>query len=175
MNIRLHPLGYNAQATLTHATQNHDEFRKAIKSVIETMFCFHEHDYVHCDIRWPNITYDPDTRSYLVFDFENVRHLCCQVNCKKPEHVHSELDTRTCQTPFEDIKHIIFLFSRIKEKEKEVILFKEFDQKYDEYVKFAYQLEQCDLTQQLKKETKKIFWKLHYLLFDGKFLQLIFK
>lgn len=175
--MKLFPVGLNAKETLDQATRNHNEFKKAIKSVIETMFSFHQHNYVHSDIRWPNFTYNPRSGNYLMFDFENICLLCTQVNCKKLDHRHSEFkNIRTCQNPFEDIKHILLLFSRIKQKEKEeeVILCQEFDEQYDEYVRFAYRLEQETLTRQLTNESKDLFWELHTLLFGSKLLNFLF-
>ena len=47
-----------------------DELRAAITAVLTCMKEFHSHGFVHRDLRWPNILYNPTTMEWFVIDFE---------------------------------------------------------------------------------------------------------
>lgn len=70
MIIKTWPVGLSTPAVLEKVKSNIVEFRKAIIHIMEGVMSMNVHGFVHCDVRWNNITYDALNESYLLFDFE---------------------------------------------------------------------------------------------------------
>jgi serine/threonine protein kinase len=104
-HIRIHtkPLGYNFENTRDRISSDINEFRKAILCVMDAALSMHANNFVHRDIRWPNITYDPESDKYLLIDFEQIGRLC-KFNCID----HEENDF--CTPAIYDAAQILKLF-----------------------------------------------------------------
>jgi len=112
---------------------------------MDAALSMHANKYVHRDIRWPNITYDPKSDKYLLIDFEQIGRLC-DSNCDE----HDENDF--CTPAIYDAAFIIRLFN----------LNITYDVQYDEYYKFAANL---DISGNLNKteinRIKNLFWTFY--------------
>ena len=155
---------------MNQLTQNDEEFRKAIKSIMDTILSFHEHDIVHGDIRWANLTYDPNKKEYLIFDFENICNLCSEESCQ--HHMHSELDgVRNCENPFSDIQQFFHLFVYIKENNRNKFMLTNED---DKCARLSYEIKRKIDPNNFKRKAEQLFWELYDSFTKSKFLRLFF-
>jgi len=142
MRVVSTPIGYT-QDELMDRVKDIEEFKKAIICVMDAALSMHANLYVHCDIRWPNIIYDPESNKYLLIDFEQIGRLC-DWDCK--EHYENDY----CTPAIYDAALIIKLFSNFT-----------FFQ-YDEYYTFAKDLnisndfKEADIT-----KIKNLFWTFY--------------
>ncbi len=76
---------------------------------MDAALSMHANDYVHCDIRWPNIIYDPESNKYLLIDFEQIGRRCDR-KCKTDKTIKHGVND-FCTPAIYDAALIIKLFS----------------------------------------------------------------
>ena len=133
------------EATQAKVMLNIDEFCKAIICVMEAALSMHANRFVHRDIRWPNIAYDPNSESYLLLDFEQIGTLCnSDKSCTCPKEEY-------CSPPIYDAASIIRLFSESEFKQLE------------NYANLAKELklDQILKSENQQTEVKKLFWEFY--------------
>jgi len=108
MRVVTTPIGYNRNATMDRV-DDIEEFKKAIICVMDAALSMHANDYVHCDIRWPNIIYDPESNKYLLIDFEQIGRRCDR-KCKTDKTIKHGVND-FCTPAIYDAALIIKLFS----------------------------------------------------------------
>jgi hypothetical protein len=151
MRVVTQPIGYNHTETMNRVKNDVNEFRKAIACVMNAALSMHDHQFVHRDIRWPNITYDPQTEKYLLIDFEQMGRLC-KWDCEE----HNENDF--CTPAIFDAALIIRLFNiehnfpehKLSELEYAIT---SFSAKLDGFNKIKELC--CETKKKRKNETKK--------------------
>ena len=128
---------------------------------MEAALSMHANGYVHRDIRWPNITYDPDRDTYLLFDFEDLGKLCDQCPRNKT-HCQKHPDGYYCTPAIYDIAFIIGLFNLPSEYSFLCII-----EKYFKYYNFAIGLDANKIVFNPSKNKKAIetvkslFWEFY--------------
>lgn len=120
---------------------------------MEAALSMHANGYVHRDIRWPNITYDPDKDTYLLFDFEQIGVDCNQRPSDKT-HCSYHHERYYCTPAIFDVASIIKLFCLPKE-----FFFPDLIKYYKEYIVFA----NTDLKaiQNNNRTLKRLFWEFY--------------
>jgi serine/threonine protein kinase len=56
---------------ITFRPRTEDELRRMTRDLVSGLACLHSGDYLHRDIRSPNVLYNPATGEYFLIDFEH--------------------------------------------------------------------------------------------------------
>jgi len=139
---------------MTQVNQNINEFIKAIVCVMEAALSMHANNFVHSDIRWDNIIYDPDTKVYLLIDFENVFLIEHTEDAKK-----KKIENRV-EHAIRDAEYILRLFADLDR-----ITNQEVRTKFSEYFDFIQALpsvkDRGKITRKQKSKIKGLFWNFY--------------